>query len=318
MIDLEPLNAVPKSELLAFPALSEMPDGTILGNHALRLPAPHRVLLARRVRVYKHADGQVYRDTETAYARRYLASLPSRMRSVRREQVEGFKLATIPQYCDPFDSEEEWFYVDLRSAYQSIYQRVPWKVEYLRNQYLGVTLDEPMHWPFPDDWKTGRSSIVTMALPERDIQYIDKGIPRHRWIRNQYRNAPLVALVWDVLTAVARVAIDLYGARYVNLDCAVVNARNLDGYCDFLNQYGFDYRIKHHGPARIPSIGCWQIGSERTKVERSDVRRVNEIRMTMAEAEWLILRFDHQTKWHKERTSSRNHRAETTTKDGVS
>jgi hypothetical protein len=268
------------------PTPGELPDGTIVGNYSVRGPNGFRIISRRHSRVLQ---GTSIQDTETAFTRCYLKSMPKRF--VRKAESEAKGKSRPPQYCRPSESNKESFYVDIRSAYPTIYSRFSWRIDYLRGKYFSND-DDKLVYPFPMEWKSGRSYVVTGALPGSLVVVYDHKLVI-RYPRNPYENPPLVSAVWDVLSAVARYAVDRFGARYFNLDGAVVGESQLYPYCNFLDSLHLPYRIKHHGYARILNVGSWRIGEHQTK--RFDqcglAIATDAIPVTMPEAKWILARF---------------------------
>jgi len=287
MIGKIEFDSIQKPKLLVnpLPPPSECPDGTIYGNYSLRLPNGWRVIYRRHA--YKYGS---MNDTQTAFTRCFLKSLPPRR--MRKAQKEAFFNHTrAPQYCVPSESRGEAFYVDIQSAYQSIYQRMSWRIEYLRGQYFSNDSDK-LIYPFPSHWKSGRSYVVTGALPGTR-RYVKGGVVHSVDCVNPYLNLPLVSAVWDVLSAIARQAIDRFDARYFNLDGTVIPESRYFDYLRFLDSLGLSYRVKYRGKAKILNLGTWQIGDSATKRfgSNSVSIKTDSISVTMAESDWILDRF---------------------------
>lgn len=286
----------PKLVLGMLPPPVECQDGTIYGNYSLMFPkgverpdgiVTRRAVLSRAVRGLPNT--QIF-DTETAFTRCWLRSLGPR--KARKNQGEGFLKSRPPQYIRPSESNCESFYVDIAAAYHSVYSRLSWRVEYLRGRYFSNNSDK-LVYPFPLEWKTGRSYVVTAALPAQK-RIVFGGKVSVYDTHNPYFNSPFVAAVWDVLSAVARFAVDVFHARYFNLDGAIVAEKDLYGYCEFLQSLRLPYKIKHQGFARVLNLGCWRIGDYSTARYEQDsiVRARDEIPVTLEEAGWILARFE--------------------------
>src|SRR6476660_7248357 len=107
----------PKLILNSLPPPIECQNGTIYGNYSLRFPdkvrrpdgiAVHRACVARHV---VNLPGTAIFDTQTAFTRCWLKSLPARR--ARKTQWEAFKQSRPPMYCQPSSSKGEAFYVDI-------------------------------------------------------------------------------------------------------------------------------------------------------------------------------------------------------------
>lgn len=303
-IDLGPLQ---EQKLLvdSLPSTDQLFDGSIVGHYSYKATGvdsdeicqvvgkvdyapewPMRIVSNRHTRMMPNST---IRDTETAFTRCFLKSLP--MIKARKKEVEGRRQTRPPQYCKPADSTVETFYVDIQSAYQTIYERFSWRVRYLRNQYFSND-DDKLVYPFPSEWKSGRSYVVTGALP-RSIHFVYDRKVVVRPSFNQFENPCLVAAVWDVLCSIARFAIDEFKARYFNLDGAVVPASQLDKYTQFLDSLRLPYKIKYHGRAKILNLAVWQIGNHSTKRYGTQNLAVmtDAVPITMTEAKWVLRRF---------------------------
>jgi hypothetical protein len=247
---------------------------------------PIRIIANRHTRML---PGSSIRDTETAFTRCFLKSLPPV--KARKTEIEGRSHARPPQYCQPTESTVDTFYVDIKSAYQSIYERMSWRVRYLRNQYFSNDEDK-LVYPFPKEWKSGRSYVVTGALPHSvHFVYDHKVLVRPAY--NRFSNPNLVAAVWDVLASIARFAVDVFHARYFNIDGAVIPQSQFYKYADFLSSLGLEFGVKCHGMARILNLAVWEIGETKTKrygIANQPIR-TDAIPITMQEAKWVLARF---------------------------
>lgn len=304
IIDLEPVYR-PKLVVDSLPAIDQLSNGSIVGHYSYRATGvdsdaaielangsnyrpefPLRIVSRRHARLL---PGTNLIDTETAFTRCYLKSLPRA--KARRQEIDGRRQTRPPQYCQPTVSNVETLYVDITSAYQSVYQRMSWRVRYLRGKYFSNDEDKIVY-PFPKEWKSGRSYIVTGALPGT-VNYVMDHKVLMRQVYNPYENPNLVAAVWDVLSAIARFAVDVYGAKYYNLDGAIVPDSRSEAYQSFLESLGLTYKTKYRGRAHILNLAVWRIG------DRSTVRygtqnmavRTDAIPVTLKEAEWILARF---------------------------
>lgn len=303
-ISLDPIREK-KLIVSSMPNVELLHDGSIVGNYSVKATGidstelaeivnddefscefPIRILHSRHVVNLPHTT---LRDTQTAFTRCFFKSLPERR--FRKKDIEGRKLARAPLYCQPTVSNVDVFYVDIVAAYPSIYQRMTWGIEYLRNQYFSNDSDR-LIYPFPMEWKSGRSYVVTGALPS-SVHFVHNHKILVRPTRNPYENPSLVAAVWDVLAAIARFAVDIYHARYFNLDGAVVPESTYIQYCQFLDSLGLNYRTKYSGKSRILNLASWEIGEHKTKrygTQNLPVRS-DGISVTMTEAKWILKRF---------------------------
>ena len=280
--------------LPGLPPPAECPDGTVYGNYSLKLPNGWRVIDVRRTVQYEGI-----RDTEPAFTRCLLRALPRRRsRQVQRDML---KICRPPQYCHPGEGAGDWFYVDIVAAYLSVYSRLTWDIEYLRGQFFSNNTDK-LVWPFPREWKTGRSYVVTGCLPGTR-RIVQSGRIVERAFRNPYENPSLVCAVWDILSAFGWYAVHEYGARYWNLDGGVLPERTADRFVDLLLSLGLDARVKYKGKPTVKNLGHWQIGEHHTKLYTADsnAHKIDAIPMDRTLADWVLDRFALTARTHGSR-----------------
>lgn len=282
-IDLTPLRGK-KIEVQGLPSPSECPNGTIYGTYSLKLPNGYRVIDKRRIVQYLDVW-----DTQTAFTRCWLNGLPQR-RS-RSNQRDMLLQSRPPQYCRPSVSLHDMAYVDIRSAYLSIYSMLPWGIEYMRGRYWS-TDGELIRYPFDPGWKTGRSYVVTGALPGSQ-RVVMNGKLVERRVPNKHENVSLVCAVWDVLSAIARVAIDRHGARYWNLDGGIFTLPQAERFGAFLQSIDLDYRIKYRGKAKLTSLATWQLGEHETArfSQGGTAHFTDAVPVNRSEADWILRHF---------------------------
>lgn len=278
MIDLEKLtrgfeiiDVMPKPEVL--------PDGTRLGNYSALLPSKVRLIPYHNARNVENAVG-----TETQFTRALFRTLPTR--KFRRDQYQEFLKARQPGYLRPSIMKDA-VYIDIKSAYASIYKVLGWGVEYKRGEYLAHA--EPLIWPFSPLWKIGRSYVVSGARPFQFGQVIKNGKGVHSRFWNVNNNIQMVAAVYDILSSVARFAVYACGARYWNVDGGIFPAKIQNAFTAFLGSLGFDWSVKWSGDAEVLSSGYWRVGSHKTQNYAAgkgvSIRQGDWIPLTVSEAE---------------------------------
>ena len=262
------------------PAL--LPNGTIYGNYSYILPDKTKVIPRAFAR---HIDQ--YTETETGFTRLFMKNNLPKV-TYRKIQNDRMKLSRPPLYIRPSILKEA-VYVDLVAAYPSIYKLTGWQVEYERGKYYGV--NDSLVYPYPQEWKVGRSFIVTGAIPRQFSRYIKDGAIQIKPYYSSLANPCFVAAVYDTLSMIAKFATYALDARYWNADGGILRIEALDMFMDFIESLGLKARIKYIGKALIMSSGYWSIGGHKTK--RMEKGGVSEIRqgdynyMSIQDAEWL-------------------------------
>lgn len=264
------------------PKPASLPNGSTYGNFSVVTPRG-----VRYVRYQALRDWQGETDTETEFTRRFLRTLPRRL--CRKNQRAGFDLSRPPLYVRPCALEDA-AYVDITSAYQTFYSRFGWKVEYLRGRYLGLA--EPLLWPYPQSWKIGRSYVVSGARPLQQGRFVRDGKLIFRAYRSPFSNPPLVAAVYDALSALARLAVYSFGAKYWNIDGGIMPAWKAKIFIELLASWRIPAKVKYSGQACIYSSSHWGIGEHTTaRIEAGKPPRkiiTDHIPLTPKEADWFI------------------------------
>lgn len=263
------------------PPLSSCPPGTILGYGHYTLPGGRRLIACDAAR---ELDGRI--DTETGHARRWLATLPPQRR--RYEEMAAAEAARPPLYCQP-GYWGDCAYIDIEAAYPSIYCRIGWDAEYSRGRWWGwrsaLSLGVPHHW------KVARSMPVSLRGTGW-IRYWDGGAVRARRIRNPIWSPGLRWATLDVLQALARVAVDVHGAVYVNTDGYVVPDGETGAMIARLADYGLRGRIRYQGPTYIANLHALSISDHVIGAGAARPLPYDGIAVDLRQAAWILGRFE--------------------------
>jgi len=284
-LDFSPLINSKKEIVDCLPKISSLPNGCIVGSYSIRYPSGKKLIVYHGSREYNGI-----RDTEAGFTRIFLKYLGRRI--VRRIELDGLKMTRPPVFVEPSYLPEA-YYIDLKHAYPSIYRRVGWGVDYARSQYLGVAA--PLVYPFPSGWKLGRSYVITGARPLQFSRHTFNGRLIVKPFPSPFSNPPLVALVYDVLSAIARFAAYVLGAPYWNIDGGIIPARGIEVMRSLLDSMSLDFSIKGVGPSLVVNAGYWIVGEKKTvRYSQNIPSKIwfgDKIPVTIKEAEWIIKRF---------------------------
>jgi hypothetical protein len=154
-------------------------------------------------------------------------------------------------------------YMDIRAAYWSIYRRVTWDCEYSPGAYLALGRQYLAGFPFPAN-KLARNCVVGIAASQH---YVEWAGGRARPIRRRggLWNPNLTGFTWAVLGAVAWRMYD-WGARYWNLDGAIVPWQRLEFAREWCAERGLEIRAKSRtGFCDIRSLGSYNCPGARTR-----------------------------------------------------
>lgn len=166
-----------------------------------------------------------------------------------------------PQYATP--SFYAGVYLDLKSAYWSVFRHLTWDCEFAPGGYLALGKQWLADFPYAGD-KLARNSVVGCAA-SRQILLWNNGLARPRRRRGGLWNPNLCGYVWAVLGAVAWRCWDL-GARYWNLDGAIVPWRYAEAAKMWSEEHGLNLREKsQYGFAHIKAVGAYSMPGKQTR-----------------------------------------------------
>jgi hypothetical protein len=266
------------------PSPSELPDGAVVGTYSI---STHDTIFI----TYQHAriwDNFIY--TETGFTRSFLDTLPARR--VRSSQFETYMLARTPLFIKPARIHDA-VYVDIVSAYQSLYSVAGWGVEYERGKFVSFD-KQRLEYPFPGSWKVGRSYVVTAARARSAYSYIENHRVHQKIVRSRYSNPCLVAFVYDMLSSIALFAREL-GCVYYNVDGAIMSRKRAEIFTEFLSSLKIKTRVKYEGEAWVWSNGLWRVGAHETlNLQKNSIKSVRGgdwITINQNDAEFLLKRW---------------------------
>ena len=274
---VEIIDTLPKPETL--------PDGTIYGNYSVVLPSKMKLIPYHSAVVLGDRLG-----TQTSFTREYMGTLGKR--TIRREEFWSYLQARPPMTVKPCTLKDA-VYIDIASAYPSIYKWIGWGSDYVRGKYWGV--HDRIEYPFTMSWKVGRSFIVTGARHIQFGRHIHRGKVVTKPFISVYSNPPLVAGVYDVLCAVGRFATYATRAVYWNIDGGIMPAKAVPMFTAFCESIGLQARIKHQGDALIMTGGYWKIGGHETRNfqagKKSNIIGGDYNPLDIPSAEWVVTHF---------------------------
>ncbi len=265
------------------PPPSALPNGTIYGLSSCTTPGRDRYIVYQSIREWA---GE--RDTETYFTRKFLATLPkAKCRRVQRLKYEQSKtpLFVLPGFV------KNAAYVDIKSAFPTLYHITGWGIEYHRGKYMMPDID-PLVWPYPAGWKVGRSYVVTGARPKRTAQIVYNGRLISKTAYNQYSNPNMVSAIYDILGACARLAVSC-GAIYWNVDGGIMPLSRVAPFVSILADLEIYARIKYLGDGVAFNAGAWCVGTHNTvqmRPGRGSImpRYGDKIGVTVSEADWIL------------------------------
>lgn len=236
------------------PDMKHLPDGSLLGYYSVTLPNKKRIVPIAHTREW---EGEI--NTETSFTRQFMKTLPRRR--VRREEFYNYLSTRPPVFLKPGIIEDA-VYIDIRTAYPSIYKNIGWMTDYVRGKYWGS--GETLNYPYPMTWKAGRSYVISGSRHNQFGRYIYNGQVKTKKYFSPYSNPPLVAGVYDVLSCCARFSQYALQAKYWNVDGGIMPEKATDIFLSFLQSIGLEGRIKYRGYAVIMSTGYWKVGDKET------------------------------------------------------
>lgn len=199
-------------------------------------------------------------------ARIYLdVKYPDRKPRMTTAQYQEFwrKRRSPPLAVKPCKIDDA-IYIDIRSAYWSIIERVGWDADYSPSRFLGVKSSN-LDFPYPEI-KLARNSLVSVGLPgsvqiwhNQKVSVQKKG--------NKYINMVLWSLVQDVLNGVALDVLQA-GAVYAHTDGFIIPAGRFDAATAAIEAWGLDWSIKGQGRGEVRSVGEYVIDGMRGQFKR--------------------------------------------------
>jgi hypothetical protein len=229
----------------------------------------------RRRQVLKRYTAEVngIADSITSHSRDYLVQC-YRKRPAKMEQLQKLKSWRMPNYCKP-GILRDGSYVDIRSAWFSVCMLAGWDCEYWPGRWLGVG-DAPADFPLKEN-KVARSALVSVARSTATPVWKD-GTVKYQFLYNPVENNHIYALIAGLLSSIAAVAVDVFGACYVASDGYILPTKNVPGLMAYIEEMGLQSRVKGQGLSIVCSVGSYWVGTTRSKritmpVYRDGIRR---------------------------------------------
>lgn len=221
-------------------------------------------------------------DTPSGAARAYLTVAHPRARKITGiEATANIVHRQPPNYCRAgfmFDA----VYLDIRSTYWSIMQRIGWNVNYLNGEYL-MAGRAPNDFPFHYN-KVSRNCLFSSSFPATREVWDGSRIQHYKgW--SKHLNASLIAATMDFLNMVALKMISI-GARYVATDGYILPSGAVAEATAFIESFGLTARAQYSGDACIVGSGNYSIGDHATKGFNT-VRPSNIDHVWVEERSWV-------------------------------
>lgn len=201
--------------------------------------------------------------TEMDIARDYLTvRYGGKRRRITTSQYNLFRSEkpSPPLYASPCEIENA-LYLDIKSAYWQIIQRVGWDVDYNRDRYM-LKRSDNSDFPFPN-YKLARNAMVSITRSSSIATYYpNTGGIISRKVKNNFMNDSLWFVVMDVLNGVANDMIKI-GAKYVHTDGYIIDSSLLEAAQNVFDSWKLEYAIKNTGKATIYRVARYDIGEKR-------------------------------------------------------
>lgn len=212
----------------------------------------------REIREGKALEVNGLLDTPTAHTRDYLTLCYNR-RPAKKDQRAMLKAKRMPLYAYPCIMYDA-IYIDIKSAWFSIVNRVGWDCEYYPGRWLGRG-SAPVDFPLPEN-KVARSAMVTIGRTTALPIWKDGKLTTQR-LYNNLENYHIWGIIADTLNAIATFALE-HGARYINTDGFILPVKSSPLLVEYIDDWGLVGRAKHAGDAVICGPGAYHIGEYQT------------------------------------------------------
>ena len=186
-----------------------------------------------------------------------------RRRYPNPQDFDPESLLSPPQYCLP--TTGDLIYIDLKSAYFQIYQRMPMFPHKGRKNWNNAPPFLSDFLP-PDlkDFKVVRNSIGGLWRATTTTKIKGGKLVRSRLVFPTTSFASW-SLLQSFLHTIGKIAVRM-GAYYCNSDGYIFKSSgNWQEFLGFLDENGFNWEIKAWGAGEIRGIGQYQIGGLQTK-----------------------------------------------------
>lgn len=253
-------------ELDDLPRLQDVKEPAFLGAYSYTLLATRRRLLRASVCLPLPAG----LETPTAAARDYLALTFKRSPKAKSEQIKTIAagLRVHPAFAIPREFSDG-YYIDIRSAYWAILNRVGWNLDYWPGRWLGFGRN-CLDFPFPQD-KRARTCLVSCAISPISAPYYPADYHRpegekiQKPVKNHLINLQLWRLVQDVLFSIGWEA-QQAGAIYGYIDGFIApDYASMARVLEVIGSWGLQARIKQTGRGAVNGRGDYYFGKPRIR-----------------------------------------------------
>lgn len=185
-----------------------------------------------------------------------------KFRNIKNEAIRPSALYTISGLY------RNYSYVDIKDNHFTIIKRY-FNCNYKMNSYLSLGSKDA--FDLLDEMQLSKrvkrtiygimrsNSIMFYQKVENEIVYSMKKA------YHSFYNPDLSNLIADISHSIAIEVINNYGAVYYNTDGMIVPSENAEKVIAFLNELGFEAKIKHSGyDVEIKAIGCYRFDSYKT------------------------------------------------------
>ena len=259
-------------------------DGVVLGGSSRFFRDKKTRLILRD----RYVDVGQYAGTQQSVTRNWLRDNVKK-RIAKRTELAGLEKTRAPMYAESAYLPDA-VYMDISSAYQSVYSVLGWGVDYVRGKYLAGGRDA-LIYPYKN-LKIGRSLVITGAKPRSRIVMVKNGAPKVYEMFNPFSNPSLVSATLDVLSSIARFAVSLFGAIYYNVDGAIIPRENAPMYREFITSLGMTCKTKGEGAAFVDNVTNWTLGKKTVRLGRSGkILGGDWIPVSNRESDWILSNF---------------------------
>lgn len=149
------------------------------------------------------------------------------------------------------------YYVDIKSAYASLYKSLWWDIHCLphKNIVKAGTQDLRFFYNSLQHHKHARNALVGFCL-SRKATYWTNGIPSVKGAIGRFFNPQLSWALWAILNSIAW-RVKEAGGLYFNVDGAIVQEDNLYHVLDVYDSLGLHWDIKAQGDCAIYGLGAY-------------------------------------------------------------
>lgn len=158
-------------------------------------------------------------------------------------------------------------YMDIAGAYWNIYRRLHWGVDFdPSGRWFGIDKGTIHLSEYPyHQHKLARNALIGICVSQSVVIWTE-GQPHSEPRQSGLWNPALAAICWVVLSDIARFARDELGARYYNLDGAIIPDGAQDLFSWWVDDtYGLYARPKSGtGWAEVVGVGCYRVGETTT------------------------------------------------------